>query len=294
MKEGVGAVQGWFGGHWLLTSTEWIASFDGAEYAVTSLHTPLTTTMTCGDAYCLAIGFSYPGQAANPVLVRYEGAELSTDMFTVLYDQMTEEGVAAMPIALAKGDGGNWYIAAYEYLQDEDGSFGGTALELLTYGGTTFEKVTDMPEKFYARSMGYNGEYLLLTDSQRLLRYEDGGFTDVTDGIDVTCYPIKCGNDIVWADGHWMINMGGHLLTYDGETFTELMSGVAKIVWNGEYWLLIDSDSSLLRYDGESFTDLTCALRDAGTSPGRPAWHYLVPALVVLAIAALAYARERG
>ncbi len=49
----------------------------------------------------------------------------------------------------------------------------------------------------------------------------------------------------------------------------------------------------LLTYDGETFTDLTCAFLDAGTSPGRPAWHYLVPALAVLAVAALAFVRGR-
>lgn len=284
-------VRGWFGGHWLLSGTEWISAFDGGEFVTTSLHTPLTT-MTCGDAYCLIVGRSYPGQASHPVLVRYDGEELSTDMFTVLYDQMTEKGVATMPLALTKGDGGNWYIAT-QYLQGEDGSFGGTVLELLTYDGTTFEKVVDLPEKFYVRSMGYNGECLLLTDSQRLLRYEDGGFTDVTSGIDVEWAPSKWGNDIAWADEYWMTMMNGHLFAYDGDTFTELMSGVEDIAWNGEYWL-IDSDSALLRYDGETFTDLTCAFRDAGTSPGRPAWHYLVLALAALAIAALAYVRERG
>lgn len=286
-------VRGWFGGHWLLSGPEWISAFDEREFVTTSLHTPLTTTMTCGGEYCLMIGLSYPGQAAHPILVRYDGAQLSTDMFTVLYGQMTEEGVATMPLALTKGDGGNWYIAAYGRNRDDNLSREITTRELLVYDGTTFEKIADLPEELRnVIAMGYNGEYLLLTDSQILFKYEDGGFTDVTSGIDVEWALSTWGNDIVWADGYWMVNMGGHLFTYDGDTFTALMSGVEGIVWNGKYWL-IDSDSGLLRYDGETFTDLTCVFLDAGTSPGRPAWHYLVPALAVLAVAALAFVMGR-
>ncbi len=61
----------------------------------------------------------------------------------------------------------------------------GAILELLAYDGAIFEKIANLPEKSYARSMGYNGEYLLLTDSQRLPRYEGGGLTDHTESIDV-------------------------------------------------------------------------------------------------------------
>lgn len=284
-------VLGSFDGYWLLSSTEWITVFDEEEFVTTSLYTPLTT-MACGGTYCLMLGLSYTGQAAYPILVRYDEAELSNEMFTVLEDQMAQEGVATRPLSMASCGNENWYISAYGYIQDDDGSIEGSIRELLTYDGATFKKVADLPKGFYARSMGYNDEYLLLTDSQILFKYEDGGFTDVTSGIDVEWALSTWGNDIVWADGYWMVNMGGHLFTYDGYTFTALMSGVEGIVWNGKYWL-IDSDSGLLRYDGETFTDLTCAFLDAGTALGRPAWHYLVPALTVLAVAALAFVRGR-
>jgi hypothetical protein len=282
-----GWVVGWFGGHWLLTGGEWVMMFDGEAFVARNQYC-LNPKMTCGDTYCLMIGDQKPGSGAIPILWSYDGTE-----FVRLAFQMEDAGVGGQVSAVSRGGGDMWYlITKRDYVNEEGSSI--STFQLVRYDGTTFEKVADLPDGFFERSMGmgYNGEYLLLTDGQRLFKYEDGGFTDLTDGIDVTWNPSNWCNDIIWADGYWMIVMDGHLLTYDGETFTELMSGVADIAWNGEYWLLIDSDSGLLRYDGETFTDLTCAFQDAGTSPG-PGWHYLVPVLAVLTLAAIIYVRGR-
>ncbi|HOP09700.1 MAG TPA: hypothetical protein PLC12_05745, partial [Candidatus Methanofastidiosa archaeon] len=312
---------GWFGGHWLLVGAEWSAIFDGEEFTITSLHTPLTE-MICLDTYCLVAGRTYPGQASYPILIRYDGTEL-----VKLEDQMINAGVPYTLLDLSMGVDGNWYITTYESNYNEDYTSKIVTISLVKYDGTTFEKITDLPEKFYAYTVGYNGEYFLLANAKQLWKYEDGEFTDLTEGLGVTWDTTKSNNDIIWADGYWMVRMGDVLFKYDGDTLTELESDLTNVAWNGEYCLvgsgselwkydgetlteigpfgggalmewngeywLIDCDSALLKYDDDTITDLTDEYLALGQSFDYYDLYYIASALAIVMIAAFVYARGR-
>lgn len=229
------SVLGWFNGHWLLAGTERIARFDGENFTISSFY-PLLYKMTCGRTYCLIVGDSKPGMAAHRVLIRYNGTD-----FADLTDQLTN--VTPYILAVSRsGRDAQWLITSYGWSSDPEGNLT-VVNELVKYDGTAFVKASTLPPQFYAYSMGYNGEYWLLSDSQQIMKYGDGYFTNLTSQIDVTWGFNKWKNDIQWGDDYWLINMGGHLLKYDGNRFIDLgvrdgIKTVDAIGWNGEYWLI--------------------------------------------------------
>ncbi|MHC1598272.1 MAG: hypothetical protein ACXQS3_00750 [Candidatus Methanofastidiosia archaeon] len=230
-------------------------------------------TMVCGDTYCLITGDNKPGMMPESILLKYDGTD-----FTDLTEYLTD--IFLYGITVSKGDEGEWLIAFHGHSTYSDETEI-AANELVMYDGTSFEKMADLPDQFYTYAMGHNREYWLLTNSQQLLKYEGGQLTDLTDNIDVTWKDSGC-EEIQWVDECWMITMGGHLLTYDGDTFTEIEIGVnvEAIEWNSEYWL-IGGDSTLQRYDGSSFTDLTDEYLNAGNVSAHSGLPYYIFGVVV-------------
>lgn len=287
-------VLGWFNGHWLLAGTERIARFDGENFTISSFYPPLYK-MICGRMYCLIVGDSKPGMAAHRVLIRYNGTDFA---------DLTGQLINVTPYILAVSVGSEddqWLIASYGWSSDPEGNFT-VVNELVKYDGTAFVKASTLPPEFYAYSMGYNGEYWLLSDSQQIMKYGDGYFTNLTDQINVTWGFNKWKNDIQWGSDYWLINMGGHLLKYDGSRFIDvgLREGIKTVdvmAWNGEYWLIggekVNDSLVLMKYDGSFFIDLTDEFMRAGqarppSTPSPPPAGYTEAVFAFLILALIA------
>ena len=111
------------------------------------------------------------------------------------------------------------------------------------------------------------------------MKYEGVYFTNLTNQIDITWGFSKWGNEIHWSGEYWLINMAGHLIKYDGNTFINLgeeagFKFIDVSIWNGKYWLIggrgVDNSPKLVKYDGRKFIDLT--------------FEFLIPAQSILEI----------